>query len=291
MPIGSYSFLATVFDYIQRILKFIRFSHTVFALPFAAGSMIVAAHGFPRMRIVLLILLAMVFARTAAMAFNRVADWEIDKENPRTAGRHKLVSKRVGWSLVIVPSAAFILVSWLINPLCFALSPVALAIVFFYSLTKRFTSFTQFFLGLALAVSPVGAWLAVKGQFALPPLVLALGVVFWLIGFDLIYAIQDYDFDKRKGLGSMVVRFGIPGSLRLAQVMHGTLFICLILFGLASGLGTIYFAALVLVLGALIYEHRAAANLDIAGINKAFFQSNAFVSLVFVLAVAADVYA
>jgi 4-hydroxybenzoate polyprenyltransferase len=291
VAIGGYSFLAAVFDYIQRILKFIRFSHTVFALPFAAGSMIVAAHGFPRMRIVLLILLAMVFARTAAMAFNRVADWEIDKENPRTAGRHKLVSKRVGWSLVIVPSVAFVLVSWLINPLCFALSPVALAIVFFYSLTKRFTSFTQFFLGLALAVSPVGAWLAVKGQFAFPPLVLALGVVFWLIGFDLIYAIQDYDFDKRKGLGSMVVRFGIPGSLRLAQVMHGTLFICLILFGLVSGLGTIYFAALVLVLGALIYEHRAAAQLDIAGINKAFFQSNAFVSLVFVLAVAADVYA
>jgi len=252
--------------------------------------MIVAAHGFPSIRIVLLILVAMVFARTAAMAFNRVADWEIDKENPRTAGRHKLVSKRVGWSLVFVPSAGFILVSWLINPLCFLLSPVALAIVFFYSLTKRFTSFTQFYLGLALAVSPVGAWLAVKGQFAVPPLVLALGVVFWLVGFDLIYAIQDYDFDKRKGLGSMVVKYGIPGSLRLAQFMHGILLICLVLFGLASGLGAIYYAALVLVLGALIYEHRAAAKLDLAGINKAFFQSNAFVSLVFVLAVAADVF-
>ena len=294
--ICSKSFLATirfpqtVFDYIQRILKFIRFSHTIFALPFAAGSMIVAARGFPSIRIVLLILVAMVFARTAAMAFNRVADWEIDKENPRTAGRHKLVSKRVGWSLVFVPSAGFILVSWLINPLCFLLSPVALAIVFFYSLTKRFTSFTQFYLGLALAVSPVGAWLAVKGQFALPPLVLALGVVFWLVGFDLIYAIQDYDFDKRKGLGSMVVKYGIPGSLRLAQFMHGILLICLVLFGLASGLGAIYYAALVLVLGALIYEHRAAAKLDLAGINKAFFQSNAFVSLVFVLAVAADVF-
>ena len=146
------------------------------------------------------------------MAFNRVADWEIDKENPRTAGRHKLVSKQVGWSLVLVPSIAFVVVSWLINPLCFALSPVALAIIFFYSLTKRFTSFTQFFLGLALAVSPVGAWLAVKGQFAFPPIVLALGVVFWLVGFDLIYAIQDYEFDKRKGLGSMVVKFGIPGQ-------------------------------------------------------------------------------
>jgi 4-hydroxybenzoate polyprenyltransferase len=279
-----------VFDSIQRILKFIRFSHTVFALPFAAGSMIVAAHGFPSARVVLLILLAMVFARTAAMAFNRVADWEIDQENPRTAGRHKLVSKRTGWVLVWAPSAGFVLVTWLINPLCFALSPLALAIIFFYSLTKRFTSFTQFFLGLALAVAPVGAWLAVKGQFAFAPLVLAFGVMFWLVGFDLIYAIQDYEFDQRKGLGSMVVKFGIPRSLRLAQVMHGILFVCLILFGLVSGLGVIYFAALVLVLGALIYEHRAAARLDIAGINKAFFQSNAFVSVVFVVAVAADVF-
>jgi 4-hydroxybenzoate polyprenyltransferase len=279
-----------VFDYLQRILKFIRFSHTIFALPFAAGSMIVAARGMPSGRIVVLILLAMVCARTAAMAFNRVADWEIDKENPRTAGRHKLVSRRVAWSLVLAPSAGFVLVSWLINPLCFLLSPVALAIVFFYSVTKRFTSFTQIFLGLALAVSPVGAWLAVKGQFAVPPLVLALGVVFWLIGFDLIYAIQDYDFDKRKRLGSMVVKYGIPGSLRLAQIMHAILLVCLILFGLASGLGTIYYAALVLVLGALVYEHRAASKLDLAGINKAFFESNAFVSLVFVLAVAADVF-
>ena len=279
-----------MFDYLQRILKFIRFSHTIFALPFAAGSMIVAARGMPSGRIVVLILLAMVCARTAAMAFNRVADWEIDKENPRTAGRHKLVSRRVAWSLVLAPSAGFVLVSWLINPLCFLLSPVALAIVFFYSVTKRFTSFTQIFLGLALAVSPVGAWLAVKGQFAVPPLVLALGVVFWLIGFDLIYAIQDYDFDKRKRLGSMVVKYGIPGSLRLAQIMHAILLVCLILFGLASGLGTIYYAALVLVLGALVYEHRAASKLDLAGINKAFFESNAFVSLVFVLAVAADVF-
>src|ERR1700758_12537 len=134
-------------DKIRRVLQFIRFSHTIFALPFAVGSMLVAAHGLPDWPLALLILLAMVFARTAAMAFNRVADWEIDKENPRTAGRHKLVSKRVGWSLVVVPSIAFVAVTWLINPLCFVLSPVALAIVFFYSLTKRFTSFTQFFLG------------------------------------------------------------------------------------------------------------------------------------------------
>ena len=285
-----YPFLAIVFDQIQRILKFIRFSHTVFALPFAAGSMIVAAHGFPSLRIVLLILLAMVFARTAAMAFNRVADWEIDKENPRTAGRHKLVSQPVAWTLVVVSSLLFLLVSSLINLLCFVLSPVALAIIFFYSLTKRFTSYTQFFLGLALAVAPVGAWLAVQGRFAAPPLVLALGVLFWLVGFDLIYAIQDYDFDRRKGLGSMVVKFGVPNSLRLAQFVHALLLVFLVLFGWVSGLGAIYYTSLVLVLGALVYEHRAAARLDIAGINKAFFESNAFVSVVFVAAVAADIF-
>jgi len=251
--------------------------------------MIVAAHGLPSFRVMVLILLAMVFARTAAMAFNRVADWEIDKENPRTAGRHKLVSKDIAWTVVIVASVAFLIVSWSINALCFVLSPAALGIVFFYSLTKRFTAFTQVFLGLALSIAPVGAWLAVQGRFAVPPLVLALGVLFWLVGFDLIYAIQDYEFDKRKGLGSMVVKYGIPTSLRLAQLVHGVLLICLVLFGLVSGLGAIYFASLLLVVGALIYEHRAAARLDIAGINKAFFQSNAFVSLVFVLAVAADV--
>jgi 4-hydroxybenzoate polyprenyltransferase len=280
----------SVSDYLVRILKFVRFSHTVFALPFAIGSMIVAAHGFPSVRVVLLIILAMVLARTAAMAFNRMADWEIDKENPRTASRHKLVSKQVGWSLVAFPSVAFILVCWFINPLCFLLSPFALVIIFFYSLTKRFTSFTQVFLGLALGIAPIGAWLAVRGKFALPPLVLGFGVLFWLIGFDLIYAIQDYDFDRKKGLGSMVVKYGIPTSLRLAQVMHAVLLCCLFVFGIAGGLGKIYFASLLLVLGALIYEHRAAARLDIAGINKAFFQSNAFVSLVFVAAVAADVF-
>src|SRR6516164_6491949 len=189
---------APVIEYVERILKFVRFSHTVFALPFAIGSMIVASRGLPATRVMLLIVLAMVFARTAAMAFNRMADGEIDKENPRTAARHLLVSKRVGWTLVVFSAAAFILVCRFINSLCFLLSPVALVIIFFYSLTKRFTSFTQVFLGLALGIAPIGAWLAVRGQFAVPPLVLGAGVLFWLVGFDLIYAIQDYEFDGGK---------------------------------------------------------------------------------------------
>ncbi len=278
-------------DLLQRLLKFVRFSHTLFALPFALGSMIVAARGLPDVRTILLILLAMVSARTAAMAFNRVADWEIDKDNPRTAGRHRLIPKKVAIWLVIGSSGVFVVACAFINFLCLLLSPVALGIIFFYSLSKRFTSFTQFFIGLALAVSPIGAWLAVRGRFGLAPLVLAAGVIFWVAGFDLIYAIQDYDFDRRRKLGSLVVKFGIPVSLRLAQVLHAALFLTLVAFGFIAGLGTIYFGSMILVLAALIYEHRAASALDIVGINRAFFQSNAFVSIVFVVAVLLDVYA
>ena len=275
---------------LQRILKFIRFSHTVFALPFAVGSMMVAAKGFPSLVTVGLILLAMVFARTAAMAFNRIVDWETDKLNPRTAARHKLVSKDTAWGLVIFSALAFFLVCSWINPICLFLSPVALGVIFFYSFTKRFTSYTQFFLGLSLAIAPVGAWLAVRGQFAWPPIILALGVIFWVAGFDLIYATQDYEFDREQGLHSMVVRYGVPASLRLAQLMHGALLICLVGFGWASDLGWIYYVCLLAVAGALFYEHKAAANLDLAGINRAFFQSNAFVSVVFVFAVGMDVF-
>jgi 4-hydroxybenzoate polyprenyltransferase len=275
-------------DKIRRTLQFIRFSHTIFALPFAIGSMLVAAHGLPDWPLALLILLAMVFARTAAMAFNRLADWEIDQRNPRTAGRHKLVAKPMAMLLVVVSAICFVAVCWFINPLCFLLSPLALGIIFFYSYTKRFTSFTQFVLGLSLAIAPIGAWLAVRGEFALPPLILALGVIFWVGGFDLIYSIQDYEFDRQAGLHSMVVKYGVPSSLRLAQIMHGVLLLSLIAFGCASGLGWVYYGALLLVCGALFYEHRAAASLDLEGINQAFFQSNAFVSVVFVVAIALD---
>ena len=274
-----------MFGPLQRTLKFIRFSHTVFALPFAIGSTLVAAQGLPSVRLGVLILLAMVFARTAAMAFNRVADWEIDKENPRTAGRHKLISRPAAVGLVVGAAVAFVATCWAINPICFWLSPVALAIVFFYSFTKRFTSFTQFFLGLSLAVAPVGAWLAVTGRIALAPLILAIGVIFWVGGFDLIYATQDYEFDRVSGLRSMVVKFGIPASLQLAQVMHAVLLLSLVGFGIVSELGPLYYAALVLVIGALIYEHQVAAKAGIARINEAFFQANAFVSVVFVAAI------
>jgi len=271
-----------------RVLQFIRFSHTIFALPFALGSMLVAADGLPDLRTLGLIVLAMIFARTAAMAFNRYADWEIDQRNPRTEGRHRLVSRAGAVALVAGSAVAFVATTWFINPLCFALSPVALLIVFFYSLTKRFTALSHFFLGLALSVSPVGAWLAVRGRFEFAPLVLALAVLLWVAGFDIIYATQDHDFDRRAGLRSLVVRLGVARSLGWAQALHWLMLAVLAAFGWAAGLGSAYYAGLALVAGAIVYEHRSAARLDVAGINRAFFASNAFVGLVFVVAVFVD---
>jgi len=273
---------------IARLLRFVRFSHTIFALPFALGSMFVAAHGWPAWETVALIVLAMVFARTAAMTFNRLADWQIDQRNPRTVERHRLVSRSAAIVLLAVSSAAFVATTALINPLCFALSPVALVIVFFYSLTKRFTSLSHFFLGLALSVSPVGAWLAVTGAFSLPPLVLALAVLLWVAGFDVIYATQDHEFDRAEGLRSIVVRCGVPRALAWAQALHWLMLAVLVVFGWLAQLGLAYYAGLVLITGALIFEHRSAARLDVAGINRAFFTSNAFVGLVFVLGIFTD---
>jgi 4-hydroxybenzoate polyprenyltransferase len=273
---------------IARVLRFVRFSHTIFALPFALGSMLVAANGLPGWRTVALIVLAMVFARTAAMTFNRLADWEIDQLNPRTIERHRLISRAAAIVLLAATSAAFIATTSFINRLCFWLAPVALGIVFFYSLTKRFTSLSHFFLGLALSVSPVGAWLAVRGEFALAPLVLALAVLLWVAGFDIIYATQDHEFDRGAGLRSLVVRLGVRSSLAWAQRLHWMMFAVLALFGLAAQLGGAFFLSLVLIAGALIYEHRSAAPLDLAAINRAFFVSNAFVGVVFFAGVFMD---
>ncbi len=273
---------------LKNFLQFIRFSHTIFALPFALGAMFVAADGVPSARIFALIVLAMVFARTAAMAFNRLADWEIDKRNPRTEGRHRLVSRPAAIAGCGISSVLFIAVTALINPLCLALSPVALGIVFFYSFTKRFTDGAQFFLGLALAVAPVGAWLAVTGSFAWPPLVLALAVLCWVAGFDMIYATQDYEVDKREGLHSMVVRLGIAKSLAAATLLHTAALAGMVGFGVMAELGKVYFFGMTLIGAALVFEHLLARRGNLAAINKAFFQANAAVSAVFLISTLAD---
>jgi 4-hydroxybenzoate polyprenyltransferase len=275
---------------LTRFLRLIRFSHTIFALPFAFGALLAAANGRPTVRTLLLVLLCMVFARTAAMLFNRLVDWSIDQKNPRTAARHLLLKKPVAWGLLAINSAAFLAASAAINRTTALLAPVALAIIFFYSLTKRFTNATHFFLGIALAIAPAGAWIAQTGGLDWPPLVLGAGVVCWVAGFDLIYATQDADFDRREGLHSLVVRAGVTGSLRIAQWLHLLMFAALIGFGLTAKLGIIYYSAMPFIAGALIYEHRSARELDLAAINRAFFQSNAFVSALFVVAVAADLW-
>ncbi len=271
-----------------RFLRLIRFSHTIFALPFALGALVVAANGLPSGRTLLLVLVCMVCARTAAMLFNRFVDWSLDQRNPRTASRHLLLPKSVVLVALIVSSAAFLAAAGAINRLTFVLSPLALAIVFFYSLTKRFTAATHFFLGLALAISPIGAWIAQRGDVDLAPFVLAIGVICWVAGFDLIYATQDFEFDRQEGIRSLVVAMGIARTLRVAQLLHVLMLAMLIGFGFAAKLGAIYFIAMPVVAVALVYEHRSARSLDVAGINRAFFQSNAFVSAVFLVAVCLD---
>ena len=273
---------------VSRTLTFVRFSHTIFALPFALGSMLVAARGIPPWKTVALILLCMVLARTAAMVFNRLADWQIDQRNPRTAERHTLIPRALAIVLLLICAGGFVATTWWINRLCFWLSPVALILIFFYSLTKRFTAFSHFFLGLALSVAPVGAWLAVTGKFALPPLVLSFAVLLWVAGFDLIYATQDHEFDRSEGLHSLVVKLGIEGSLGWAKWLHWMMLAVLAAFGWVAALGPAFFASLALIGAAIVFEHWTAAKRDLAAINRAFFSSNAFVGVVFVLGIFLD---
>ncbi|MFZ4115945.1 MAG: 4-hydroxybenzoate octaprenyltransferase [Chthoniobacterales bacterium] len=268
----------------KNFLTFIRFSHTLFALPFALGSMLVAAHGWPGWKLFGLIVGCMVFARTAAMSFNRIVDWEIDQRNPRTSGRHQLLKKSQAIFFCSLSVAFFVVTASAINNLCFVLAPVAIAVIFFYSLTKRFTHFAQFFLGLALAVSPVGAWIAVTGKIAFTPLILAAGVLCWVAGFDIIYATQDEEIDRKEDLHSMVVWLGVPRALRLAGWLHFLLFVVLIAFGVMNRQHLGYYLFLAPVPLLLFYEHKMAATLQLDLINRAFFQTNVVVGFLFLLA-------
>lgn len=284
--------------------SFVKFSHTVFALPFALASMAVAARvdrGWPGWRTLGCILLAMAGARTCAMAFNRIVDRGFDARNPRTAGRHLprgAVSLAGACMLCVGSGALLVLAAWALNPLCLALSPVALFLVCFYSLTKRFTDFTHVWLGLALAAAPVGAWLAVKGsieflprvdgridlgQGALTPLVLALAVVLWLIGLDILYATQDYEFDRREGLHSLVVRWGPRNAMSVAFLSHLFMWGVLVVFGGLCRFRLTYWIGMILILALLLLEHLIARRRDPASINLAFFKLNGVLSVTFLV--------
>jgi 4-hydroxybenzoate polyprenyltransferase len=294
-----------MFAEVKKWGEFVKISHTVFALPFAIASMAVAARdtrGWPGWRIFLLVLASMFCARTCAMAFNRIVDRKFDAENPRTAKRHLpagQISLTSAIVLCVVGGVGLMTSAWFLNPLCFYLSPVALFFVCFYSLTKRFTDYTHVFLGIALALAPIGAWLAVKGidlQFhpladsVLLPLILAAVVVFWLIGFDIIYAMQDYEFDRTHGLHSLVVAWGPQNALRAAFLSHMFMWLLLTIFGFAARFrGVAFFVGMVVILACLVMEHFIARKRSLGWINTAFFRLNAVISAVFLVVTLVEV--
>ena len=289
-----------MFSLINKWASFVRFSHTVFALPFALAAMLVAARenrGWPGWRVFGLILAAMVCARTCAMAFNRIVDRKFDALNPRTAKRHLPageISLASAILLCALSAAGLLAASWFLNPLCFYLSPVALVLVCFYSLTKRFTDYTHVFLGVALALVPVGAWLAVKGGNVsalemLQMTLLAFAVVLWLVGFDIIYALQDYEFDKSHGLRSLVVAWGPANALAAAFLAHMVMCGVLLGFGLLCRFRIAYLIGWLIIVVCLVLEHWIARRRSLNWINIAFFRLNALVGIIFLVVVAAEV--
>lgn len=282
---------------IHNYASLVRFSHTIFAMPFALASLALAWPKHPvTWRALLWIIAAMVGARTAAMAFNRIVDRKFDARNPRTQN-WELPSGAVRLSeaiaLTVLASLFFIYAAAQLSWICLLLSPVALTIVFFYSLTKRFTWSAHFFLGLALAIAPIGAWLAVAGvalQIAdlATPLLLGLAVLFWLAGFDIIYSLQDREFDLNQGLHSIPARFGVATALRLSSGFHIATALLLASVGLVAHAGLLYWLGFAAVAGVLFWEHRIVAPNDLTRINKAFFDLNAYVSIGYFVATLAD---
>ncbi len=285
---------------IRKWAEEIRIAHTVFALPFALAAMAVAAHdtqGWPGWRIFLLILAALFTARTCAMIFNRLVDLPFDRLNPRTRNRH-LVSGRLSIAgavtLLVFNAFIFLAVCWFIKPICFYLAPFVLAVVCFYSLTKRFTDFTHVYLGVALGLSPIGAWLAVTGSLDFPPVILAFAVVFWLIGFDIVYATQDYEFDRSHQLHSLIVRWGVNNALQAALISHILMLLLLAAFGLTLRLyfGYLclgYLIGLLIIAVCLLFEHWLARKRSRRWLETSFFRLNALISLVFLVVTVAEV--
>ena len=286
---------------VNRILtyaSFVRFSHSVFALPFAltgallalqqTGNWSMAAVGWRLVWIVV----AMVAARSAAMGFNRLVDAHYDALNPRTDSRELprgVMTRGEAAAFVIVSSAVFVFAAWKLGPLCFALSPVALAIVFWYSIAKRFTSYTQLFLGLAMAVAPVGGWLAAGGRSGWEPWLLGLAIGTWVGGFDVLYACQDLDFDRAHGLRSIPVRFGVARSLWISRFMHVITIVCLASLAAVANLGPVYLAGVAGVAVLLAYEQSLVSEHDLSQVKRAF-DLNGYVGILYLVSTAAAIY-
>lgn len=279
--------MSAVLKNISITLSMIKFEHTLFALPFALLGAVLAANGLPTAWQILWICVAMVGARSAAMAFNRIADRKIDAANPRTAKRELPSGKlSVGFAVVftVVACALFFLATAMLNKLTLILSPVALASVLAYSYMKRFTSLAHLFLGWALCIAPTGAWIAVRGALDSPvPVLLSLVVMMWTAGFDVLYACQDFDFDKKAGLRSIPARFGIAGALMIARIFHAQAFFALVILYAMAGLGWLALAGVLITGALLIYQHTLVRANDLSRLNAAFFTTNAFVSVILFL--------
>jgi len=283
---------------IQTYASFVRFSHSVFALPFALTGALLALHRLGEWSPATVaarfgwIVVAMVAARSAAMGFNRLADASYDALNPRTAGRELprgLMTRAEAAAFVGISSAVFVAAAWVLGPVCFALSPVALAIVFWYSLAKRYTTYTQLFLGLAMAVAPVGGWLAAGGRGGLEPWLLGLAIGAWVGGFDVLYACQDLAFDREHGLRSIPVRFGIPRALAISRSMHVVAVLCLAALGPVADLGPLYLAGVAGVAVLLVYEQSLVSEHDLSQVKRAF-DLNGYVGILYLAATAAAIY-
>ena len=305
--------------------EFVKFSHTIFAMPFALASMMVASrqhyrylegngaelpapaveYGFPGVKLFVLILICLVCARTCAMAFNRIVDRKFDAKNPRTANRHLPVgeiSLFSAWTLCVLSATGFLVAAGFINSACLVLGPVALFFVCFYSLTKRFTDYTHVWLGIALALAPIGAWIAVKGgsmaelfyiwplgQSLLAPAMLGLAVVFWLIGFDIIYALQDFEFDRQHGLRSLVTAWGPKNALMASFLSHMVMLGLILLFGILCQMRVAFLIGWLIIMLCLMFEHWIARKRSLKWVNTAFFKLNALISSVFFVVVATEV--
>lgn len=281
-----------MFKKIQIILEMIKFEHTIFALPFAFTAALMAANGLPSWRQIFWITAAMVGARSAAMGFNRWADRRIDAENPRTKMRALplgLVSPQQVVVFTAVASTLFIIAAYELNPLALYLSPIALGTVFFYSYTKRFTFLSHAFLGLAIAGAPLGAWIAVTGRLNAPALVLGVAVLFWLLGFDVLYAIQDIDFDRKTGLHSIPQRFGIRRSLWMARISHAITMTALFWISTLLPLDGYYMAGVIIALCLIVYEHALVKENDLSKLNTAFFNMNGYISVAIFIFTLCDV--
>jgi len=283
---------------LRLALEMIKFEHSVFALPFALTGALLAIRegglsGDFLWRKIAWIVVAMVGARSAAMAFNRLIDADIDARNPRTMLRHipaGLLSAGFGWGFVVASSLLFILAARELNILCFRLAPVALGIVFSYSFTKRFTSFSHLVLGFALGIAPAAAWIAIRGSLDLRILWLTAAVTFWTAGFDIIYSCQDYEFDTDAGLFSLPRRLGVAGALLVSRLLHVTMLACLLALVHTLQLGALSLVGIAVVAALLVYEHLLVKADDLSRVNAAFFTINGYVSVLFFLFWAADIF-